>query len=191
MEQGVASTKDEVMSEEERKNLECVREFQRLENKEFYREKAALKKAALESKKCRNDSEGETTSQSSEEPVISTELPEKKGNKKNVQVSLDTSPNDVSEGNKDAEMQGQDDEVGLRGFTPPSNFLDDFVGSPMFSEHSENSFKNLSSQLKYLGDKDFFLRWDNAKGFPKLVPMEVSTCDMEEYIERVLTHSHK
>jgi hypothetical protein len=117
--------------------------------------------------------------------VISTELPKKKGNKKNVQVNLGTSPNDISEENKDAEMQGQDDDVGLQGFTPPSNFLDD-----LFREHSENSFKDLSTQLKYLGDKDFF-RWHDAKGFPKLLPMEVSISDMEEYIERVLTHSHK
>ncbi len=80
MEQGAASTKDEVMSEAERKNFECAREFQRLENEEFYREKAALKKAALESKKRRSDSEDETNSQSSEEAVISTELHGGKGN---------------------------------------------------------------------------------------------------------------
>ncbi len=84
MEQGDASTKDEVMSEAERKNFECAREFQRLENEEFYGEKKALEKAALERKKRRSDSEGETTSQSSEEAVISTELPVKKGNEKLV-----------------------------------------------------------------------------------------------------------
>jgi hypothetical protein len=84
MEQGDSSTKDEEMSEAERKNFECAREFQRLENEEFYREKEASEKAALESKKCRSDSEGETTSQSSEEAVISTELPGEKGNKKLV-----------------------------------------------------------------------------------------------------------
>ncbi len=92
MEQGDASTKDEEISEAERKNLESAREFQRLDNEEFYREKAALEKAALESKKRRSDSEGETTSQSSEDAVISTELPGGKGNKKLVQVNLDTSP---------------------------------------------------------------------------------------------------
>ncbi len=86
MEQGVASKKEE----EERMNLECAKEFQRMYNEGFYREKAALKKAALESKKCRSDSEGEATLQSSEEAVISTELPGEDGNKKIVQASLDT-----------------------------------------------------------------------------------------------------
>ena len=84
MEQGDASTEGKVMSEEERMNLEAAKEFQRTCTEEFYREKAALEKAALESKKGRSDSEGETTSQSSEEAVISTELPVKKGNEKLV-----------------------------------------------------------------------------------------------------------
>ncbi len=60
MEQGVASTKEEA----ERMNLEAAKEFQRIYNEGFYQEKAALEKAALEGKKCRSDSEGETTSQS-------------------------------------------------------------------------------------------------------------------------------
>jgi hypothetical protein len=110
MEQGVAPTEDEVMSEDERKNFEAAKELQRTYNEEFYREKAALKKAALESRKDKSDSEGETTSQSSEEAVISTELAGDEGNKKIVQASLDTSPNVISEGNKDAVMQGQEDE---------------------------------------------------------------------------------
>ncbi len=124
-----------------------AREFQRLENEEYYREKVAL-----ESKKRRRDSEGETTSQSSEEAVISTEPPGGKGNKKIVQVNLDTSPNDISVESKDAEMQGEEDEEVLQGLTPSSNFLDELGGSPLFSENSENTFKDLSSHLKHLGD---------------------------------------
>ncbi len=62
MEQGIASTEGEVMSEEERKNLEAAKEFQRTCTTEFYREKAALEKAALKSKKGRSDSEGESPS---------------------------------------------------------------------------------------------------------------------------------
>ncbi len=41
MEQGGVSTMDEEMSEAERKNLESGKEFQRLENEEYYWEKAA------------------------------------------------------------------------------------------------------------------------------------------------------
>jgi hypothetical protein len=123
--------------------------------------------------------------------VISTELSGEKGNKKNVQDNLDTSPTDISSESKDAEMQGEEDEGGLLGLTPSPIFLDGFGESSLFSENSERALKDLSSHLKYLGDKTFFLRWHSAKEHPKLDPMEVSKSDMEEYIERVLANSHK
>ncbi len=79
--------------------------------------------------------------------------------------------------NKDAEMQVGDDEGGLQNLTPSPDFQDGFRESHLFSENGEKpfkSFKNLSSKLKYLGDKNFFLPWYCAKEYPKLDPMEVS-----------------
>jgi hypothetical protein len=53
----------------------------------------------------KSDSESEIASQSSEEVVISTELPVSKGNKKNVQARLDSSPGDTNTEIGDAVMQ--------------------------------------------------------------------------------------
>ncbi len=39
--------------------------------------------------------------------------------------------------------------------------------------------------------KTFFSNATMRKSIPKIVVMEVSRCDIEEYIERVLTHKHK
>jgi hypothetical protein len=57
----------------------------------------------------KSDSESEITSQSSEEAVISTELPIDEGNKKNVQAKLDASPDKSNEESKDALMQVEGD----------------------------------------------------------------------------------
>ena len=139
----------------------------------------------------KSDSESESASQSSEEAVISTELHDEKGNKKIVQVNLDTSPKGTSSESKDAEMQVEDEDGRSQAPTPSPDFLEGFGESPLFSEGGEGPFKDLSSQIKYSGDKTLFFQWMNASDFPKLEPMEISQSDLEEYIERVLANSHK
>ncbi len=62
----------------------------------------------------KSDSEGETTSQSSEEAVISTELPAGEGNKKGVQAKLDASPVNSNKEGLDAEMQVDETEGGVQ-----------------------------------------------------------------------------
>ena len=152
----------------------------------------------------KSDSESESASQSSEEAVISTELKDEKGNKKIVQVNLDTSPKDTSSESKDAEMQVEDEEGRSQVQTPSPYFLEGFGDSPLFSEGGEGPFKDLSSQkggegpfkdlsslIKYSGDKILFFQWMDASDFPKLEALEICQSDLEEYIERVLAHSHK
>jgi hypothetical protein len=143
MEQGGASTMEVGMSEAERKNLESAKKFQRLANEEYYQEKVAL-----EIKKPRSDSESETTSQSS---VLNADLPVEKGNKKNVQAKLDTSPGDNNAEGKEAEMQVENHQQGIakgeeageseQSFTPTSETLAGFDESPLFSEIGEGAFK--------------------------------------------------
>ncbi len=196
MEQGGASTIEEEISEAERKNLESAKEFQRLANEEYYQEKAVS-----EIKKRRSDSEGETTSQSSEEAVRNADLPVGEGNKKNVQAKLDTSPDNNNAEGEDAEIQVENHQQGIangeeagkseQSLTPTSDILAEFGESLLFSENDEGTFKDLSSQLEYLGKRNVFNQWASAKEFPNLESLEATLSDIEEYIERVLTHSHK
>ncbi len=66
--------------------------------------------------------------------MLSTELFENEGNKKNVQAKLDTFPVDIEQEVGDAEMQsedqrqeeakGEETEGGQLGFTPPSDLFE-------------------------------------------------------------------
>jgi hypothetical protein len=87
--------------------------------------------------------------------------------------------------------KGEEGEGSEPSFTPSPDLLAGFGDSPLFGENIEGTFKDLGSQLKYLGDKILFFQWMNASEYPKLEPIEVSQSDLEEHIERVLVNSHK
>ena len=70
--------------------------------------------------------------------MISTELTKEKGNKKNVQENLDTSPKGTtSTESKDVDMHVEGDEGRSQVQTPSPDFLEGFVDSPLFSEGCE------------------------------------------------------
>jgi hypothetical protein len=124
-------------------------------------------------------------------------LPDKKGKKKNVQAKLDTSPpkngSDVED--DDATILVAD-RPALRTFSsnersPPTS--DILAGLTLMLEDDEEEQDSIALYLRKTGELTvlFLYQWQNAKEYPELTPMDFSEEIVNQYIERVLSSSHK
>jgi hypothetical protein len=133
----------------------------------------------------------ETSSQSSQETELDAALPDKKGKKKKVQAKLDTSPKEGSsdDGSEDAATNGSSlPPLGSSGSEEHSPATTDFLAE-FLDEVRED---NISLYLRNMGElKVLLYNWHGAKEYPELTPIDVSEEIVDEYIDRVLSSSHK
>jgi hypothetical protein len=131
-----------------------------------------------------------TSSQSSQETELDATLPDK-GEKKKVQAELDTSPKESSsdDGSEDAASGGSSlPPLGSSGSEEHSPATTDFLAE-FLDEVEEDS---ISLHLRKMGElKVLLYNWQDAKDHPELTSIDSTEDNLDHYIERVLSSSHK